>query len=91
MDWFHGSAGAAEFILVDGARLNQRSHTIHTLDSWSMELRIPGHQFRINVRAENHFETFRTSLECRCHGNGRSRTADLHTVSQRSPTVKVNI
>lgn len=33
MDWFHGSAGTAEFILVDGARLNQRSHTFHTLDS----------------------------------------------------------
>lgn len=29
MDWFHGSAGA-EFILVDGARLNQQSHVSHS-------------------------------------------------------------
>lgn len=29
MDWFHGSTGA-EFILVDGARLNQQSHVSHS-------------------------------------------------------------
>lgn len=52
-----------------------------------MELRILGQRFRINVRAENHFETFRTSLECRCHGNGRSRAAALHAVSPTSQHV----